>query len=179
MSADRRNQTFERDEPDGSGHAAEMVDALGDCGVFHACAEPYIGKNIPLHPGQKLGHTFRALGEYLIGVPGRRAHYPPDFGDESVAYALVEEIAHRIDENLPWLLSALGDGEGWRSSRTMPFHIARLPLLRLSCSYLATPMASTRCAISMALQWVQPAETMVQPATGSRSHRSIQSAFQP
>ena len=50
-------------------------------------------------PRQQIAHSFRTLGQHLIGEPVRSYHHPGDFLDVRIRYFFVEQIAHRIHEN--------------------------------------------------------------------------------
>src|SRR4051812_21807655 len=70
--------------------------------VFHTDAPPDVGslRCIAELAFQQSCHAVSPLCENLVRVPVRRQHHTADFLDVFVRHALVEKVAHRINEDL-------------------------------------------------------------------------------
>ena len=87
------------DEPHQCRHGAQVIYPEGVAVVLDAHAHPDVGR--PVQAGCQRGEPLRALGEYLVGVPGCVGHdleHPPD---EIQRHLWVEQIAHRVHEHKP------------------------------------------------------------------------------
>lgn len=70
--------------------------------VLDAHAPPDMGgfRRGPKRALEHRRHAVGPLGEDLVGVPIRRQHHPAHLLDELVRNPVVEQVAHRVDENL-------------------------------------------------------------------------------
>lgn len=95
----RPEQGLGADEPHLRRNGAQVIHPEGVAVVLDAHTHPDVGR--PVQVLRERGEPLGALGEYLVGVPGRVGHdleHPPD---EVQRHLRVEQIAHRVHEDQP------------------------------------------------------------------------------
>ena len=83
-----------------------MIDAALAGRVFHRSPKPdmFGDHAVPVTFAYIVAHQGATLRQHLINVPIRRFHRVKDSVHKSPVYALMEQVAHRIDEDHAWLL---------------------------------------------------------------------------
>ena len=56
------------------------------------------------HDRKEVCEPFRTFRKYLVNVPRRLKHYTHDLSYVGIRNIIMKKIAHRINENFPWLL---------------------------------------------------------------------------
>lgn len=105
----RSEQGLGADEPHLRRNGAQVIHPEGVAVVFYAHAHPDVGR--PVQVLREGGEPLGALGEYLVGVPGRVGHdleHPPD---EVQRHLWVEQVAHRVHEDQPGRPPPVGRGQ--------------------------------------------------------------------
>src|ERR1700684_1604514 len=110
-SFERPEQRLGRDEPHRGIDLAQIVGAVNEAAVLDRDPDPDV--RVPVQHWRKLGQPLVALGQDLERMPVGLSHDLEDPLDIGVRNALVEEVAHRVDEDHPrtrplqWLLQPL------------------------------------------------------------------------
>lgn len=68
--------------------------------VFDGGAEPGIRQRLAVQYAGDLAHPSWPLGQNLVGMLRGLPHHFPDLADEIGRHAVVEQVAHRIDEDV-------------------------------------------------------------------------------
>src|SRR5882724_3280577 len=106
-----------------------MVHAFNNLFIFDARSEPDIGEHVGDFLLNECAHSLRALRQNLIVMMGRCTHYIPYFENERITDALVEKVAHRIDEDLFRLFPSQ-----WNVERALVFANYAIPNCALAAA---------------------------------------------
>ncbi|GIV51987.1 MAG: hypothetical protein KatS3mg038_2508 [Candidatus Kapaibacterium sp.] len=101
----------------GGGHGAQVVDPMYNPCILDTDAHPYIGW--PLEFGRKFSQSRTAFGENLEDVLRAIVHCGKNALNEVQGYKLVEQVAHRVDEDPAWLAPAFRQIDQIRMERNL------------------------------------------------------------
>ena len=103
---ERADERLAREEPDSRRNGPQMLDSIIHAVVLDGCANPDVFG--PGKPGSELAQPGRPFRQCLEPVPGRLDHGLECAEYEIVRDVLVEQIAHRVDEDEHRLLPFQG-----------------------------------------------------------------------
>ncbi|MDQ5894849.1 MAG: Response regulator [Actinomycetota bacterium] len=95
-------QWLRRNEPNGGGNFAETICPMNEPTVLDRDAHPNV--RMPFEFGCQLSESILSLGKDLEHVMVRLPHHRENLLDVVERNPLMEEIAHRVDEDDPWSL---------------------------------------------------------------------------
>jgi len=94
---ERTKQRLGTDEAYGGRRRSKVVRSMHEAAVLNADTHPDVG--MPRQSGREFSQALVTLRQHLEGVPRRLAHHGKDFLDKRHRNVLMEQIAHRVDED--------------------------------------------------------------------------------
>ena len=110
-------QRFDGEEPNCGGRRPKMPNARGCPSILNGHAAPDVRgrRALPVSAPQVCPHERAAFREHLEHMPVGGLHGVEDAVDEIGRDLLVEQVAHRIDEDPPWSLPRKRLGQSLRA----------------------------------------------------------------